>query len=121
METMTRKQALALLHTLYEAYIETLPYEVFNTDAQQAFRHQVHCAFFILDAAIHKKPVSLCQVCYLRCASHFACVQREPLSLWRNCCRLCLEQLQAQQKMEGPPEERLHTSRSARLLTDPPV
>ena len=66
--TMTRKEALAVVHKVYEAG----GVHIYSPDASHeaiVLREQIHVAFQVLDIAVHGKiPLgfgSLCDVCYL--------------------------------------------------------
>jgi hypothetical protein len=97
---LSRKHALALVHTAYAAVGWHL-YEERATDEETALRELVYAAFRVLDAAVHGPCppglISLCEVCYLRYVpteAPFVSLKGEYTS--NHLCTRCLERLQAE-------------------------
>src|SRR5437660_8639232 len=97
---MTRKEALAVLHKVYQAggiYI-------FSPDAPEdakALREQVHTAFRILAIVIHGEEAryaSFCHFCYLRFSQRLYARLKGAYVSWP-CCTTCKEQLEEAQKL----------------------
>jgi hypothetical protein len=116
---MTRKEALAVLHKLYDVvgwhlYGEDVGASI--TDEEKALREQVWDAFRILDRATHGEPLnygfssSLCEVCYLRYlhigSNHLVYLKGH--AICKRCCAQCLEHLKAEGKIERDLTEEEH-------------
>ena len=101
---MTRKEALAVVHKVYEAE----GFRIFKSDAskeEKALQDQIHKAFTVLDVAIHGagarySSLGLCAFCFLR-LSHGVCVLVKGDYIRRPCCTVCRKQLHAEQKLES--------------------
>jgi len=102
---MTRKEALAVVHKVYEAQ----GFRIFREDAteeEKALQEQIHTAFRILDVAFHGEgaryfSTGLCSFCYLRLSHGFQVrIKGDSMRLMRPCCPGCQEHLQTEQKLE---------------------
>lgn len=108
---MTRKEALAVLHKLYDVvgwhlYGEDVGASI--TDEEKALREQIWDAFRVLDRAVYGEPPNsgfhniLCEVCYLRYlhlgTTHLVSLKGQ--ITWKRCCAQCLEHLKAEGTME---------------------
>jgi len=96
---MTRKQALATLHTLSDR----VRWQFYQ---DRAFREQVQSALRTLDVAIHGKQASvsgfgfgLCRICYLRYSACTVLLKGDTPSA-RPCCILCFARLREEQHLE---------------------
>ena len=108
---MTRKEALAVLHKLYDVvgwhlYGEDVGASI--TDEEKALREQIWDAFRVLDRAVHGEPPNfgfsstLCEVCYLRYlhvgSNHLVYLKGQ--ATCKRCCAQCLEHLRVEGKIE---------------------
>jgi hypothetical protein len=91
---MSKKQALAVLHTAKSFLYRSQDY---NSDTNGAFRQEVSVAFSVLAQAIHGKPVDgystlLCDRCHLHYGPHWVEYQKEgrDYSLHLSLCPPCL-------------------------------
>ena len=106
---MSRKEALATLHQLYDAYVKiAIDLEVavrpntFNTEEQDAFRSRVRHSFDVLTKVVHgPAPLNslglLCDLCYLGYATRIAWYHEEqPYRTLKTkcCCPSCYHRLQ---------------------------
>ena len=96
---MTRKEALATLHKLYDQI-------GWQFCEDRAFREQVQSALRTLDVAIHGKQASvsgfgfgLCRICYLRYSACTVLLKGDTPSA-RPCCILCFARLREEQLHE---------------------
>jgi hypothetical protein len=95
---MTSKEALAVLHKIYDAVGHYL-YREEASQEEQRLRKQVYQAFSLLDGAIHGKnadDLELCQCCYLRFALEDLIIRVRDRATSLPCCVDCLRRLQAE-------------------------
>jgi hypothetical protein len=103
---MTRKEALATLHKLYDA----VSWQWFLPGASQesiALKEEAQIALRTLDIAIHGKQAScigfgfgLCKICYLRYSAYTVLLKGDPSGYAHPCCITCFRMLNDERRLE---------------------
>lgn len=100
-EKMTRKEALATLHMVYEDWRKIMKYE--QWEQSKSLFNQAYDAFAVLARGILgpstiEQYSSLCQKCHMHYVERIVQEKGNEVSTW--CCATCGEQLKAEQKLE---------------------
>jgi hypothetical protein len=103
---MTRKEALAVLHKLYDV----VSWQWFLPGASQestALKEEVQLALRTLDIAVHGKQAScigfgfgLCKICYLHYSAYMVLLKGDLSGYAHPCCTLCLRTLADEHRLE---------------------
>jgi hypothetical protein len=103
---MTRKEALASLHKLYDA----VSWQWFLPGTSQesiALKEEVQMALRTLDIAVHGKQASctgfgfgLCKICYLRYSAYTVLLKGDPSGYAHPCCITCFRMLSDKRRLE---------------------
>ncbi len=102
---MTRKEALAVLHKIYNAVGWHLLSDGVSEE-EKALNKQAFAAFLTLDVALHGEQAKyysdgLCRLCYLRMGMEGILVHAKGQSFREPCCTTCFEQLKTENKIES--------------------
>ncbi len=122
---MTRKEALAALHKLYDAF----SWQWFLPGASQesmALKEEVQLALRTLDIAIHGKQAScagfgfgLCKICYLRYSAYTVLLKGDSSGYAHPCCITCFRMLSDERRLERI--DTALTGASSVVLVSPPA
>jgi hypothetical protein len=104
-KTMTRKEALGILHQFFLETAYTTPrYELTSEQKEHrdTLRQQSWNAFEVLARAVHgpcdwTQHFSLCEICHIRYTQHFPQIKDEVIGhRLAPCCTTCLERLRVE-------------------------
>lgn len=103
---MTRKEALATLHKLYDA-VSSQWLGPGASPERKAFKEEVQVALRTLDIAVHGKQAScnrfgfgLCKICYLHYSVYIVLLKGDLSGYAYPCCPPCLRTLVDEHRLE---------------------